>query len=108
MKHTRPQDDATDLSGLHNKLFEQAITHSFTAHPCIVGESAAVAALGFSPFGTHQIRVPLRGGGIVSIIRGAPTFGMFELYGGTFDCERFCSEDEVLTALKDTGRLIHV
>lgn len=93
------KEDEVDLSVLHQKLIEEGIEHSYEQHPAAVREPDAAAILGrkYHPVGSHQIRIKE---GNISIIRGMASFGLFELYGGRFDCDRFDIEEDVIEALK--------
>ena len=93
------KEHETDLSKLHDMLTEKGIEHVYKKHPAAVAEPQAAKLLGMNahPVGTHQILI-----GDISIIRGFASFGLFELYGGGFEADRFTSEEEVLEALKKT------
>ncbi len=88
-----------DLSKLHTLLEEKGIKHIYKEHPAAVAEPQAAQIVGLDahPAGSHQIKV-----GKISIIRGFASFGMFELLGGKFDCDRFETEEEVVIALAPT------
>lgn len=96
------KDEATDLETLHKMLTEAGIEHEYREHPVKVAEPKVLDLIGYYPTGTHQILVK---NGNISIIRGAASFGDFELYSlgddRRFGADRFATEQEVLEALKN-------
>ena len=106
--------DPTDLSKLHRLLTKAGIKHIYREHPYAKAEPQVLGLIGYFPTGTHQIiigessspycipkkTIPKKTMKQISIIRGAVSFGDFELYGRGFDCERFYTEEEVLEEIK--------
>ena len=100
MEFRHPKDEPTDLETLSKKLTEAGIEHEYREHPAYVHERGVVDIIGYYPAGTHQILVGKGENRRVSIIRGAVSFGYFELYGIGFEADRFETEEEVINALK--------
>ena len=99
MYDKRIEDMPTDLLTLHEQLNKAKIPHEyFERHK----PHKHVTLVYPHMIGTHQILIGGRGEGKkISIIRGAITFGAFELYGEGFEeTERFEKEEDVIHALR--------
>jgi len=98
-----PLKTMEDLTELDKMLTAEKIPHTIRTHPLVKLEHSVIDIIGYYPTGPHQIIVK----GKYSIIRGACSFGWYELFcikgnSDMFDQpERFDNPKELINKLKE-------
>lgn len=99
-----PKQEKTDLGRLSELLTEDNIGHKLVKNPCAHRNVERI--VGYYPTGENVVNVSYKDDGIVSVIRGAATFGLFEVFGDAVSQpQRFEVEEDVIVFLNSLSGL---